>query len=299
MNNDFFIIIELIRNDGSIIVNKSLARNIGLNEAILYSELLSKYIYFSKRCMLDCDGYFFNTVENIEEDTTLTKKQQIPAIKNLEKLGLIKKKIKGLPPKRFFKIIQDFNLIKKYLNNGTICTTSELEQKGTIVGDKKELLKVTKGNTNNTNINNTKNNNKNNTKILDKKKNEIINQKTENHVVVFLNDLKNNFKEKYNSTLSKSKLIKLIDIYGLDKIKEKYNIFDDLIKDKNIDNLTGFFYKSIESDYKIQKEKNIKKYKPQQILNYTQREYDDDFFENLYDNQRFYEKYQEEGLFQK
>lgn len=81
-------LINLLRSDGSIIINKRLAHNIGLNEAIMYSELLSKYKYFAEKHELQDDGYFFNTVDNMHKDTALSDYQQRKAICNLEKLGL-------------------------------------------------------------------------------------------------------------------------------------------------------------------------------------------------------------------
>ena len=105
------LFIDLLRADGSIIVNKKLANAIGLNEAVLYSELLSKYKYFKDRERLTDDGFFFNTVDNLEQDTTLTGKQQRPCIKRLEKLQLVEMSIRGLPSKRYFKINCDTNII--------------------------------------------------------------------------------------------------------------------------------------------------------------------------------------------
>jgi len=114
LDSNFLVLLELLRSDGSIVVNKKLASNIGLNEAVLYSELLSKYVYFAKKNQLTDEGYFFNTVENLQKDTTLTKRQQLTVINNLVKFGLISTKLKGIPAKRHFKIITNFENIKKY-----------------------------------------------------------------------------------------------------------------------------------------------------------------------------------------
>ena len=78
----FNSLIELLRSDGSIVINKTLAKNIGLNEAIIYSELLSRYCYFSNRNELTADGYFFNTVKDLEDGTTLNEYSQRKAIRN-------------------------------------------------------------------------------------------------------------------------------------------------------------------------------------------------------------------------
>ncbi len=97
-------IYELLRADGSIIVNKRLAQAIGLNEAVIFSELVSRYLYFLDRDKLTPDGYFFNTVEDLQEGTTIKEWEQRKCIKKLVELGLIKIKIMGVPAKRHFKL---------------------------------------------------------------------------------------------------------------------------------------------------------------------------------------------------
>ena len=118
MLNEFDAIIDLLRNDGSVIANKNLAFEIGMKETIVFSELLSKYRYFKQEKMLTADGYFFNTIDNFRLDTTYTGKQQRRAINKLEDLNLIKTDLRGLPPKRYFKPTQDTSLVLKYINNG-------------------------------------------------------------------------------------------------------------------------------------------------------------------------------------
>lgn len=100
-------IFNLLQADGSIIINKNLARNIGVDQAIVYSELISKYIYFDEKNMLTEDGFFFVTVEDLQHSTTLSKYQQSKAIKKLEELGLIKYQNRGIPPRRYFKLVSD------------------------------------------------------------------------------------------------------------------------------------------------------------------------------------------------
>lgn len=110
-------ILELLRSDGSIVINKSLAHAIGLHEAILFSDLISKMFYFKERDQLQ-NGFFFNTAENIEKDTTLSAKQQRLAISNLERIGLITTTIKGVPAKKYFKINQNNDCLSKLMLEG-------------------------------------------------------------------------------------------------------------------------------------------------------------------------------------
>ena len=146
-------LINLLRSDGSIIINKRLAHNIGLNETIMFTELLAKFKYFADRKSLK-DGYFFNTVADMQKDTSLSEFQQRKAIKNLIKLGLIRYDKRGLPAKRYFKIVEDEANIKKYLIEKEIKLTSSSEE------TKEQDMKNIKGN--NTNLNDT---NQNNTKV--------------------------------------------------------------------------------------------------------------------------------------
>jgi len=165
-------IYSLIRSDGSIVINKNLCHAIGLNETIIYSELLSRYNYFSERNALDEDNFFFNTVNDLQLATCIGEKPQKKAINNLKKLGLIEYKVKGIPPKRYFKIVNNVQLIAALLETGEL-KLRELKGKqvqsieksknrllGGIKADNREELKPSFGMVNNTNINNTNFNNK-------------------------------------------------------------------------------------------------------------------------------------------
>lgn len=92
---------------GYITVNKQLANNLGLYESIVLSELISKCDYFESRQELDNEGYFYCTIQDLQEATTLTPKQQKATIDRLESLYLVKTKLKGVPAKRFFLIADE------------------------------------------------------------------------------------------------------------------------------------------------------------------------------------------------
>lgn len=116
------VILELLRADGSIVINKRMARNLGLDCAIMYAELISRYIYFSDKDRLTEDGYFFNTIEQMEEATTLNGKYQRAAIKKLTEVGLIDCTLKGLPATRHFKIMDSEEVLLKILSDPVIST---------------------------------------------------------------------------------------------------------------------------------------------------------------------------------
>lgn len=112
---------DFLRSDGSIVVNKKLARIIGLDAAVIYSELVSKFIYWSGKGKLHNEKaqqsenghFFYSTVDDLEESTTFKKDKQQTAIKKLVSLGMIEVKKMGLPSKRFFRII-DAGLYKLF-----------------------------------------------------------------------------------------------------------------------------------------------------------------------------------------
>lgn len=97
-------VLSLLANDNYIIVNKELIKTIGLEESIAIGDLASMYIYLQKQNELTEDGFFFYTVEAMEENTSLSDYQQRKALKNLKNLGLIDMDLRELPAKRFIKL---------------------------------------------------------------------------------------------------------------------------------------------------------------------------------------------------
>ena len=112
-------ILQLLASSSFITLNKNVIKAVGLEEALLLGELCSEYDYWIKREELQ-NGYFFSTVENIEENTTLNDYKQRKALKSLQQLKIVDVKVKGLPAKRYFKINEE-QLIKllniQYSNN--------------------------------------------------------------------------------------------------------------------------------------------------------------------------------------
>ena len=96
-------ILDLLRSDASIVVNKFLAREIGLNETVILSELISRYKWHQSK-KEDKGGWFYCTKDTLEEQTSLNRYYQDKAIDNLIEMGLIDKKTTGIPAKRYFHI---------------------------------------------------------------------------------------------------------------------------------------------------------------------------------------------------
>ena len=107
---------HLLSSTAFLVLNKTLARNIGLKESILLADLISKEEYFISNGMTD--GWFFNTEANIEKDTTLTPYQQRKAIKKLKELNIIETKRIGVPAKQHFKLNEE--PVVKFFNNKSL-----------------------------------------------------------------------------------------------------------------------------------------------------------------------------------
>lgn len=143
-------ILKLLASDGFLSVNKHIARIVGLDAAVLLAELASSHNYFEVTEQLTDDGMFFETVDRIEENTTLSKYQQSKVVNVLVEAGILETKKIGIPAKRYFKINEQvvLNLLDdKRLKNLTT------------VSKKNEPLEVKKVDCNN-NIDNKKENNK-------------------------------------------------------------------------------------------------------------------------------------------
>ncbi len=104
---------HLLSSSAYLVVNKRLARQIGLKAVVLLADLISKENYFIINGTIK-NGWFYNTSKNIERDTTLTNYQQKKAIKKLEDIGFIETSLKGMPATLHFKIIE--NKILTFLN---------------------------------------------------------------------------------------------------------------------------------------------------------------------------------------
>ena len=87
--------------------NKTLAKKIGLHESIFLGEIISEYDYWNRMHSLTDDGYFYSTVENVMESTTLSDYQQRSIIKHLVELKILDVKVAGMPAKRYFRINEE------------------------------------------------------------------------------------------------------------------------------------------------------------------------------------------------
>lgn len=99
--------IQLVASSGFLTVNKYIASKFGLDAAVLLGELASTQIYWEEHGKLDEEGMFYQTCEQITNNTTLSKHQQAKAAKALEDAGVLRTKKKGIPPMKYYAIDAD------------------------------------------------------------------------------------------------------------------------------------------------------------------------------------------------
>lgn len=142
-------LVSMIASDNYIVVNKQLARLFGLEEALMLGELASEMEYWQRRGELK-DGYFYSTIDNVKESTTLSDKRQRSALNTLKDAGIVDVKLAGLPAKRYIRINEQ-QLATILLDNSS--------ENGAASFAETEELETPKQPTNNNNIKNNKNNN--------------------------------------------------------------------------------------------------------------------------------------------
>lgn len=98
---------ELLSQDNYLTVNKLVMRALGAMEAILLSELCYRRQFLARAGRLTEDGFFFATVEDVEEQTTFSDYTQRKILDKLNKLGLVEVERRGLPAKRFICIHEE------------------------------------------------------------------------------------------------------------------------------------------------------------------------------------------------
>lgn len=148
-------VLSILGGNAFVMFNKEIAREVSVNGAIIFGQLCSSHESFGSKDMLTTyqgKEYFFLTSEVIEEETALTYKQQLKAIKDLEAAGYIQTVIMGQPARKYFhitnKIFEQFQVSsdkKEDLNKDNEQENPELEPSDEISSsDKKEIQALPK-----------------------------------------------------------------------------------------------------------------------------------------------------------
>ncbi len=108
-------ILERLNHNNTVSFNRPIAHALGLSAAVVYSALIAKQVYYEQREMLDSEGFFYSTIADLEESTSLSKRQQSGAIKFLIDAGLVECERRGLPARRCFRVRDDVTLVDRIL----------------------------------------------------------------------------------------------------------------------------------------------------------------------------------------
>ena len=111
-------IIKLLNSDNTVSANRLLAHALGIKAALLFNSLIGKQAYYEKHSMLDSEGWFYSTIEDMQESTALSRCQQNKAIGVLAKAGLIDYRTGGVHCRRHFRVRNDTAQLEKYLIKG-------------------------------------------------------------------------------------------------------------------------------------------------------------------------------------
>ena len=103
---------SVLNANNYVTFNRELAHAIGLNAALVLSEVLDKWELFKKNNQLislpDNPGeWFYLPIEDMQLRITLGEKEQRNAIEVLMEMGFIEVIRKGIPPRRHFRVIEE------------------------------------------------------------------------------------------------------------------------------------------------------------------------------------------------
>lgn len=121
-------IIKLLNSDNTVSANRLLAHALGIKAALLFNSLVGKQAYYEKHSMLDSDGWFYSTIEDMQESTALSRCQQNKAIGVLVKAGLIDYRTGGVHCRRHFRVRNDTAQLEKYIIKGAEKLNSTLSE---------------------------------------------------------------------------------------------------------------------------------------------------------------------------
>ena len=100
--------------NGFIPMPRQLSRVLGFNTTGFIIELYDKYDYYKSEKLLNIYGEFFYTVNDVELNTGLSRKEQSTSITKLKEYGfIISTSNRGTPQKRYFLLNVNINILLK------------------------------------------------------------------------------------------------------------------------------------------------------------------------------------------
>ena len=111
-------LLEVLNPTNTVSRNRLLSFAIGNSEAEIYNCLIAKHVYYNNLGKLTEGGWFYSTVKDLHLSSGYAENAQKTAIRHLIKHGLIESELKGLPAKRYFRIIPDADKLASLLRSG-------------------------------------------------------------------------------------------------------------------------------------------------------------------------------------
>lgn len=90
---------QLLMSSNYFVLNKKLVKILGIETAFFLTSLVE-----ADEMLADDEGWFYQTVPQIQEVTGLSEHKQNNCIEKLISLGLLEKENKGMPMKRYFRL---------------------------------------------------------------------------------------------------------------------------------------------------------------------------------------------------
>lgn len=113
---------------GFIMTPKSLIHKLGIEEAILFSEILQREHYFKERDMLTKDGFFFNTNKDMSSGTGISERKLKKLYETLQSYDLIEISLRGMPKRTHIRICYENEFIFNELLQESIELLYEKEE---------------------------------------------------------------------------------------------------------------------------------------------------------------------------
>ena len=111
-------LLEVLNPTNTVSRNRLLSFAIGNVEAEIYNCLIAKHVYYNNQGKLHEGGWFYSTVMDLHLSSGYAEDAQKTAIRHLIKHGLIESELKGLPAKRYFRIIPDVDKLTSLIDSG-------------------------------------------------------------------------------------------------------------------------------------------------------------------------------------
>lgn len=111
-------LLEVLNPTNTVSRNRLLSFAIGNVEAEIYNCLIAKHVYYNNQGKLHEGGWFYSTVMDLHLSSGYAEDAQKAAIRHLIKHGLIESELKGLPAKRYFRIIPDVDKLTSLIDSG-------------------------------------------------------------------------------------------------------------------------------------------------------------------------------------